>query len=270
MKVTESINPESIDIDLKSTAEIVRIINDNDKKVALAVEKALPEIAAAVDMLAKRIKNGGRVFYIGAGTSGRLGIVDAAECPPTYGVPAGMFQGIIAGGKSAVFKAREFCEDKENMGAADLMRHGFSGKDTVVGLSCSGRTPYVLGALKKARSLGAKAISIICNPEGVLCDHSDISIRLITGPEVITGSTRMKAGTAEKMVLNMLSTGAMIKCGHVCGNLMADMQISCEKLRLRAINMIAVSNKIAPEKAEEILRRNKNHVRNAMNEARRK
>jgi len=165
--ITETINKESMDIDRKSTGEMLKIINNNDKQVATAVEHALPEIEQAVEQLVQTVKNGGRIFYIGAGTSGRLGIVDAAECPPTFGVDAGMFQGIIAGGKGAVFQAREFCEDKEHIGSRDLMRRGFSKKDVVVGLSCSGRTPYVLGAIKKANSLGAKSIAVVCNPKGI-------------------------------------------------------------------------------------------------------
>ncbi|OGV50697.1 MAG: N-acetylmuramic acid 6-phosphate etherase [Lentisphaerae bacterium GWF2_44_16] len=267
MKITESINENSRDIDLKSTVEILKIINDEDKKVAFAVEKALPEIEKAVDMLVTIVKNNGRIFYIGAGTSGRLGIVDAAECPPTFGVSHKMFQGIIAGGRSSVFKAREFCEDKEQMGATDLARHSFNSKDALVGLSCSGSTPYVLGALKKAKSIGASSIVIMCNPEGTLSEYADVTIRVITGPEVLTGSTRMKAGTGEKMVLNMLSTATMIRTGRVSGNMMADMQISCKKLENRAVQMIVATTGVSPEKANELISKNNGNLRTAMEEA---
>jgi N-acetylmuramic acid 6-phosphate etherase len=266
--ITETINKESLDIDRKNTGEILKIINNNDKQVALCVEKALPQIEDAVELLVKTVKQGGRVFYIGAGTSGRLGITDAAECPPTFGVAHEMFQGIIAGGKEAVFRAREFCEDKEYMGARDLLRRGFSTRDAVVGLSCSGRTPYVLGALKKAKSLGAAAIAVICNPEGILAEHADVAVKVVTGPEVIMGSTRMKAGTAEKMILNMLSTATMIRTGRVSGNMMADMQISCEKLKMRAVRMLEMSTGISAEVAAALIEKHEGNVRKAMNEAR--
>lgn len=267
MKITESANEKSSGIDQRPTSEILKIINDEDKKVARAVEKALPEIEQAVELLVKTVKNKGRIFYIGAGTSGRLGIVDAAECPPTFGVSCEMFQGIIAGGKSAVFKAREFCEDKERMGASDLARRNFKSKDAVVGLSCSGSTPYVLGALKKAKHMGAASIAVICNPEGALLEYADVAIKVVTGPEVITGSTRMKAGTAEKMVLNMLSSSTMIRTGRVSGNMMSNMQISCKKLEERAAQMIVKSVGISTEKAIELIRKNKNNLRKALEAA---
>ena len=267
MKVTEAVNENSLDIDSKPVSEILKIINDEDKKVALAVEKALPEIEQAVELLVKTVENGGCIFYIGAGTSGRLGIVDAAECPPTFGVSDETFQGIIAGGKRAVFKAREFCEDKEHMGAVDLGKRGFSSKDSVVGLSCSGSTPYVLGALKKAKSIGATSIAVICNPEGILTEHADVAIRLVTGPEVITGSTRMKAGSAEKMAVNMLSTATMIRTGRVCGNMMADMQISCKKLEERAVQMIVKSTGVSQGKAIELISKNNGNLRKTLKDA---
>lgn len=266
--ITETLNKDSLDIDRKSTAEILKIINENDKKVAFSVEQAIPQIKQAVDLLVQTVNNGGRVFYIGAGTSGRLGIVDAAECPPTFGVDHEMFQGIIAGGRNAVFRAREFCEDKESMGKSDLARRGFCSHDAVVGLSCSGRTPYVLGALKKAKEIGAVTITVICNPEGILTQYADVAIKLVTGPEVIMGSTRMKAGTAEKMVLNMLSTATMIRTGRVVGNMMAGMQISCEKLKQRAIRMLSVSTGINEGDAVLLLKKHKGNVRKAMDEAR--
>jgi N-acetylmuramic acid 6-phosphate etherase len=265
--ITESVNRDSLDIDRKNTGEILEIINDNDKQVAFCVEKALPQIEQAVELLVKTVNNGGRIFYMGAGTSGRLGIVDAAECPPTFGVAPEMFQGIIAGGKSAVFSAREFCEDKEHMGAVDLARHGFSAKDALVGLSCSGRTPYVLGALKKANSLGAVSIAVICNPDGVLAGYADVAVKVVTGPEVIMGSTRMKAGTAEKMILNMLSTATMIRTGRVSGNMMADMQISCGKLKERAVHMLMIRAGISEEKAGVLIKKHNGNVRKAMEEA---
>lgn len=267
MKITESINENSRGIDLKSTVEILKIINDEDKNVASAVEKALPEIEKAVELLVKTVKNNGRIFYIGAGTSGRLGIVDAAECPPTFGVSHEMFQGIIAGGRSSVFKAREFCEDKEQMGATDLARHSFNSKDAVVGLSCSGSTPYVLGALKKAKLTGAASVAVICNPEGTLSEYADVTIRVITGPEVLTGSTRMKAGTGEKMVLNMLSTATMIRTGRVSGNMMADMQISCKKLENRAAQMLIDNVGVSRQTAVNLIKKYNGNLRTAMENA---
>ena len=250
---TESIAKENADLDSMSALEIVTLINQNDHTVAEAVQEVLPKIAEAVEILVHALDNGGRLFYIGAGTSGRLGIVDASECPPTFGTPHEMVQGIIAGGKSAMFRAREGCEDKEWMGARDLARRNVCNRDVVCGLSTSGRTPYVLGALRKARKVGARTIAVYCNPAGIVGPEADVAIVPVTGPEVVAGSTRMKAGTAEKMVLNMLTTATMVRMGKVSGNMMTNMQISCEKLRFRAVQIIMAKLEITESEAWRLL-----------------
>ncbi len=265
--ITESINQSSMDIDKRTVPEILKIMNDNDKQVAFAVEKVLPEIAEAVNMIAKALKNSGRLFYIGAGTSGRLGVVDAAECPPTFGVSHSLVQAIVSGGKEAVFKAREGCEDNERTGGRELMKRKLTRKDVVVGLSTSGRTPYVWGALKKAKETGASTVALICNPQGRVTEYADIVICPVVGPEVIMGSTRLKAGTSEKMILNMLSTAVMIKLGKVTGNMMTDMQLSCSKLRERAKNMIMLSTGLDENAAESLLQKNDFNVKKALFEA---
>lgn len=235
---TESVDPALADLDKLSALEIVREMNDRDRGVAEAVARVLPAIARAVEMIVEAMGNGGRLIYIGAGTSGRLGIIDAAECPPTFGVSPEWVQGIIAGGKSAVFRAREGCEDRADMGARDLARRDLATRDVVCGLTTSGRTPYVLGGLRYARRVGARTIAVFCNPEGPVAEFADVAIVPVTGSEILAGSTRLKAGTAEKMVINMLSTASMIKLGRVSGNQMTHMHISCEKLRYRALQMI--------------------------------
>jgi N-acetylmuramic acid 6-phosphate etherase len=262
--ITESPNPESAHIDRMSSQEIVALINRNDKEVALAVECVLPAVAAAVDRIAAAFRNGGRLFYIGAGTSGRLGIVDASECPPTFGTDPEQVQGIIAGGPETVFRAKEGAEDDEQQGAADLLARGLTAADVVVGLTTSGRTPYTCGALRAAREIGATAIAVLCNPTGPVAEVADILINPVVGPEVITGSTRMKAGTAQKMILNMLSTGSMIRWGRVRGNRMADMTVSCNKLRDRAIRMIMLETNLDAKAAEEALDRADGKVRLAI------
>lgn len=235
---TEMAADRFADLDQKSTLDIVTLINEEDHTVAEAVARVLPQIAAAVDILVDAFAQGGRLFYVGAGTSGRLGIVDASEIPPTYGTDPEQVQGIIAGGKGAVFRAREGAEDRDEAGARDLARRQVGPKDVVCGLSCSGRTPYVAGALRKARAVGARTLAVYCNPAGTLGELADMAIVPVTGPEVVAGSTRMKAGTAEKMVLNMLSTAAMVRSGRVIGNRMSHMSISCEKLRYRATRIL--------------------------------
>lgn len=251
--ITESVNPDSTDIDRKSIPEILAFMNQNDRQVPLAVEKVIAEIARAVEIIITTLKNGGRLFYIGAGTSGRLAIADAAECPPTFGVSPDLVQALIAGGRSTVFRAREGCEDKERMGVVDLKRRGFTGKDVLVGVSASGRTPYVVGALRFARELKAPTISVISNLQGKMAEFSDVLICPIVGPEVIMGSTRLKAGSAAKLILNMISTTVMIKLGRVSGNMMSNMQVTCGKLRERAINMVMISGEIDRTKAETLL-----------------
>jgi N-acetylmuramic acid 6-phosphate etherase len=234
MNLTESINKQSRDIDLKPLPEILKIINAEDKKASAAVAKALPQIARAVRLIVKKLGSGGRLFYVGAGTSGRLGMLDAAECPPTYGVPPTTVQAIMAGGQRAFLQAAESDEDDVASGMAEIKKRGINARDVVVGLSASGNTPFVRSALVAARKAGAATIAIICNARGTITDCADVIIRLLTGPEVIAGSTRMKAASAQKMALNMLSTAAMIKLGKVTGNFMTDMRPTNSKLKKRA------------------------------------
>lgn len=236
--LTEQANPESSKIDSVTTLEMMRIINEEDKKVATAVEAALPRIAEAVDAIVARMRDGGRLFYAGAGTSGRLGVLDASECPPTFNVPPELVQGFIAGGDRALRKAVEGAEDSGELGAAELLAMGFGQKDALCGIAASGRTPYVLGAVEKARSLGALTLGISCSPDSLLSAAVEIPIEVLPGAEVVTGSTRMKAGTATKLVLNMLSTGAMIRLGYVFGNLMVNVQPTNEKLVDRATRIV--------------------------------
>lgn len=250
---TEQRNPNTAQIDSVSTLEMVRLINEEDKKVALAVEQVLPEIAQAIDLIAAQFKRGGRLFYIGAGTSGRLGILDASECPPTYGVDFGMVVGLIAGGDGAIRKAVEGAEDSRELGMNDLKAHNFNVEDVLVGLAASGRTPYVIGGLTYAKTLGAHTIAIACTQHSQIGSLAEIAIEPLPGPEVVTGSTRMKAGTAQKLVLNMLSTGAMIKIGKVYGNLMVDVQASNEKLVERCKRIVCEATGVDRPRAEELL-----------------
>ena len=215
---TEQQNPKTKAIDEASALEIVKLINAEDQTVPKAVKKILPDISRAIIVIANRLSHGGRLFYIGSGTSGRLGILDASECPPTYNTPPELVQGIIAGGTPAVFRAQEGAEDSESAGAEDLQNQKLTNLDVVVGLSASGRTPYVIGALKYAQQTGAYAIAVTCTENPETEAHANLSLTAVTGPEVITGSTRMKAGTAQKLILNMLSTGSMILMGKVYGN----------------------------------------------------
>ncbi len=242
---TEARNPSTAHIDELPTLDMLRLINEEDAKVAAAVAAVLPRIAQAVDAIAERFARGGRLFYIGAGTSGRLGVLDASECPPTFSVPPTLVQGIIAGGDSALRKSSELSEDSPEQGAVDLVAAGFGisdtgglSPDTLVGIAASGRTPYVLGALDHARKLNAFAIALTCVPNSEMGAVADLTIAPITGPEVLTGSTRMKAGTATKLVLNMLSTGVMIRTGAVYGNLMVNVQPTNAKLVDRAERII--------------------------------
>lgn len=235
---TEQRNDNSTHIDELSTLELVRTINNEDKKVALAVERILPELARAVDTIAQRLSKGGRLFYTGSGTSGRLGILDAVECPPTYSTEPDLVQALIAGGYPAIFQAQEGAEDSEELGRTNLAEKNLTNKDVVVGLTASGRTPYVIGALKYARSVCAATISVDCSTPAAVAAYADIDICALVGPEVVTGSTRMKSGTAQKMILNILSTGAMIKLGKVYGNLMVDVKTSNHKLEERARRIV--------------------------------
>jgi N-acetylmuramic acid 6-phosphate etherase len=235
---TEARNPATEHIDELPTLEMLRLINDEDAKVAAAVAAELPQIAKAVDAIASRFEQGGRLFYIGAGTSGRLGVLDASECPPTFSVPPTLFQGLIAGGDTALRRSSEASEDSPEQGAADLAAHGFAGLDTLIGIAASGRTPYVLGALAHAKERGALTIALTCVPGSRMAAVADLSIAPVTGPEVLTGSTRLKAGTATKLVLNMISTGVMIRTGAVFGNLMVNVQPTNAKLVDRAQRII--------------------------------
>ena len=227
---SEGINPATRDLSRLPTLEALALINDEDQKVALAVRAVLPQVAAAIDEIAPKLREGGRLFYLGAGTSGRLGVVDASECPPTFGVPPEMVQGIIAGGPQAVFRSQEGAEDVYEHGARDLKAVTFSSSDCLVGLAASGRTPYVLGALDYAREMGAVTVGVSVNPGAEMEKHCEIFIAPLVGPEAIAGSSRMKAGTAQTLILNMISTGVMLKLGRIEGNLMTHLQPSCEKL----------------------------------------
>lgn len=235
---TEQRNPNTTHIDTLSTLEMVRLINQEDQKVALAVAQVAPEIARAIDVITRQLSQGGRLFYAGCGTSGRLGILDAVECPPTYSTDPELVQAIIAGGYPAIFRAVEGAEDDFDLGRRDLQERGFAPQDVLVGLAASGRTPYVLGAMGYARELGSAVIAVTCCPGSEVDQMADIGIAPTPGPEVITGSTRMKSGTAQKMVLNMLSTGTMIKLGKVYGNLMVDVKPSNEKLIRRCVTIV--------------------------------
>ena len=237
-RATEQRNPRSRGIDAKSTAEILRAIHREDASVAKAVSRALPPIARAVDAIANALQHGGRLFYVGAGTSGRLAVLDAAELPPTFGTPHRMVQAVIAGGRRALTHAVEGAEDNFNQGAKDLATHGLSLKDVVVGIAASGGTPYVLGALEFARRNGAITIGITSNPHTLITKSVNISIVIRTGPEVITGSTRMKAGTAQKLVLNMLSTAVMIRLGRVYDNWMIGVALTNRKLQARGLRIL--------------------------------
>lgn len=250
---TETRNPASEHIDQLPTLEMLRVINDEDARVAAAVAAELPHIANAVDAIAARFEQGGRLFYIGAGTSGRLGVLDASECPPTFSVPATLFQGIIAGGDSALRNSSEASEDSPEHGAADLVSRAFTTKDALIGIAASGRTPYVLGALAHARKLGALTISLTCVPDSQMAAIADIAIAPVTGPEVLTGSTRLKAGTATKLVLNMLSTGVMIRSGAVYGNLMVNVQTTNAKLVDRAQRIIGAATGVDQPTAAKLL-----------------
>ena len=252
--LTEQANPASASIDSLPTEAMLSIINAEDRRIADSVEQEIPRIALAVDGIVAAMRKGGRLFYIGAGTSGRLGVLDAAECPPTFSIPYDLVQGIIAGGEGALSKATEATEDDPAIGERDLIERGFTAADVLVGIAASGRTPYVLGAIRKARELGALTVGISCTPGSELSAAVQIPIEPLPGPEVVAGSTRMKAGTATKLVLNMLSTAAMIRLGHVYGNLMVNVQPKNEKLVDRAARIIAQAANIEYSRAVELLK----------------
>ncbi|HEK1798391.1 TPA: N-acetylmuramic acid 6-phosphate etherase [Proteus mirabilis] len=262
--VTESRNHHSEHIDTLSTLEMLKVINNEDKKVPFAVEATLPHIARLVDKVVTAFSQGGRLIYCGAGTYGRLGILDASECPPTYGTPHDMVIGLIAGGHKAILQAVENAEDNVQLGAEDLRQLNFNAKDVLVGIAASGRTPYVIGALEYARSLGAVTGAISCNPDSPIAQRADIAITPIVGPEVVTGSSRMKAGTAQKLVLNMITTGAMIKMGKVFGNLMVDVEATNAKLIERQIRIVMQATECERATAEQALAQCQRHCKTAI------
>ena len=261
---TERLNPASAEIDLLPTAEILRIMNKEDKKVAPAVEREIPGIARAVDAIVEALRRGGRLFYIGAGTSGRLGVLDASECPPTFDASPEMVQGIVAGGAAALSRATEATEDHPEAGEHDLGQRGFTAGDVLVGITASGRTPYVLGAVRYARSLGAVTIGVTCNAEAEISKLVDFPIAVVVGPEIIAGSTRLKAGTAQKLVLNMLSTCAMIRLGYVYRNLMVNLHLKNQKLMDRARRIVAQATGCDRDRAVQALAEAGNDVRAAI------
>lgn len=251
---TESRNQDTLNIDKVSTLDMVKMINNEDKKVAVAVEAELPKIAEAIDEIVKRMHKGGRLIYIGAGTSGRLGVLDASECPPTYGVSEDLVQGVIAGGKEAIFRAKEGAEDSKELAVEDLKNKFLNENDIVAGLAASGRTPYVIGGLEYANKIGALTLAVTCNANSEVAKAAKISIAPVVGPEVVTGSTRLKSGTAQKLVLNMLTTGTMIKLGKVYGNLMVDVRATNEKLVERSKRIVCEATGVEREEAENILK----------------
>ncbi|NVP01088.1 N-acetylmuramic acid 6-phosphate etherase [Photobacterium damselae subsp. damselae] len=262
--VTESRNQASHAIDTLSTLDMVTVINQEDQKVALAVEKTLPEVALAVDAIADAFMVGGRLIYMGAGTSGRLGILDASECPPTYGSNPNQVVGLIAGGHKAILKAVENAEDNQELAEQDLQNLGLTENDVVVGIAASGRTPYVIGGMKYAHSIGAQVVAISCNPQSEMTKIADIAITPVVGAEVVTGSSRMKAGTAQKLVLNMLTTGAMIRTGKVFGNLMVDVEATNAKLIQRQTNIVMQATDCDAAQAEEALSACDRHCKTAI------
>lgn len=250
---TEKINKKSINIDVCNTKKILEIINEEDKVVPLAVERELPNVVKAVDAITDRMGKGGRLFYIGAGTSGRIGILDASECPPTFGTDPSLVEGIIAGGNAAVFKAVEGAEDDEELGIKEIQDRNINSNDSVIGITASGRTPFVISAIREAKKLGAVTIAVSNNEDSKVKYEADIAITPIVGPEVVMGSTRMKAGTSQKLVLNMITTTVMIKLGKVYGNLMVDLQPTNEKLMDRAVRIVAYATGINEESAKNYI-----------------
>ncbi|EGR2024326.1 N-acetylmuramic acid 6-phosphate etherase [Vibrio cholerae] len=262
--VSEGRNPDTMDIDLLSSQEIVERLNQQDKQVPLAVEAVLPQIAQAVDKITAAFKQGGRLIYLGAGTSGRLGVLDASECPPTFGVSDQMVIGLIAGGKEAMFTAEEGAEDNATLGAHDLQQIDFSSKDVLVGIAASGRTPYVIGALEYANDLGATTIALSCNPDSPIAEIAQIAISPVVGPEALTGSTRLKSGTAQKLVLNMLTTASMIRLGKSYQNLMVDVRATNRKLIARAVRIVMQATDCQREEAEALLKESHNNAKLAI------
>lgn len=261
---TESVNSNTMDIDSIGTLQILKKINEEDKKVAYVVEQQLVAIEKLADAAFEKIQSGGRLIYVGAGTSGRLGILDASECPPTYGVSADTIQGLIAGGNEAIFKAQEGCEDSKALAVTDLKHIQLSKNDMLIGLAASGRTPYVIGALEYANEVGASTGSICCVEHGAISNVATYSVEAVVGAEAITGSTRMKAGTAQKLILNMISTTAMVKYGKVYQNLMVDVQMTNKKLIKRAETIVSSTVACSMDDAKDLLEKSKNDVKVAI------
>lgn len=262
--VSETRNPETMDLDNLSTLEMVTKFNQQDATVAEAVRLTLPDVAKAVDAAAASLSAGGRLIYLGAGTSGRLGVLDASECPPTFGVPHGLVVGLIAGGPGALLKAVEGAEDNAQLGVSELQALELKPQDMVVGIAASGRTPYVIGALRYARQLGCHTAAVSCNPASPIAHEAEIAISPVVGPEALTGSTRLKSGTAQKLVLNMISTGAMVRIGKVYQNLMVDMQATNIKLVDRACRMVCQATGCSAEEAETALKQTQYEVKTAI------
>jgi N-acetylmuramic acid 6-phosphate etherase len=261
---TEQRNPNTMDIDRKSVAEILYLMNDEDAKIPSIVRAEIPYIAQAVELILSAFQTGGRLFYVGAGTSGRLGVLDASECPPTFGTDPEMVQGVIAGGPKALTKAQEGSEDKYEQGAKDIAEKMVGPKDVVCGIAASRRTPYVIGAIEKARLLGCRTIYVTCNPRQEMNIPVDVAICPVVGPEVIMGSTRMKAGTATKLVLNMMTTTAMIRLGKVWGNMMVDLQMTSKKLEERSKRIVMLATGVGYDEAARILQLADGHVKTAL------
>lgn len=262
--LTESRNPNTMQIDQLSTLEMLTVINREDAKVTDSINAVLPDIAQAVDAITQRLKAGGRLIYIGAGTSGRLGVLDAVECVPTFSVPSGLVIGLIAGGDKALTQAIEGAEDHPEYGKQDLQNITLTAQDAVVGIAASGRTPYVIGGLEYAKDIGALTVAVSCNADAPILKIAEIGIGAVVGAEVITGSTRMKAGTAQKLILNMLSTATMVKLGKVYGNLMVDVMVTNSKLADRARRIVCEVTGIPYEQADELLQKTDNQVKTAI------
>lgn len=262
--VTEGVNPLSSQIDQMSTREILTLINSQDKTIPLAVEREIPFIEQAVELIVSSFRTGGRLFYVGAGTSGRLGVLDASECPPTFGVPRTMVQGIIAGGTKALYRSQERAEDVEENGKTALLKRGCTNRDVVCGITASKRTPFVVGAIRGAREIGAKTIFITCNPRESLAIQVDVAICPVVGPEILMGSTRLKSGTAEKLVLNMLTTTCMIRLGKTYGNLMVDLKGKARKLQERSKRIIMMVTGVDYSTATHYLQKSRWHVKTAL------
>lgn len=261
---TEQRNPKTMELDSFSPIEIARVMNEENTNVIKAIDEVLPQVASAIEWAGEALNDGGRIIYMGAGTSGRLGVLDAVECPPTFGVSYDTVVGLIAGGEGAFVKAAEGAEDNAGAGAADLAALELESRDIVIGIAASGRTPYVIGGLRYANEAGCRTVAIACNKDSAVGAEAQLAIEPVTGPEVLTGSTRLKAGTAQKLVLNMISTGSMVAAGKVYQNLMVDVKQSNEKLRVRAQNIVMMATECTREQAAEALEACDNHVKGAI------